>query len=239
MNANTDTDIKKIKSPINEIIVDEKIKNNVSEKKGANIIYLIFKEIIDIIAGIIGIIILIPIALIVKISNIKNKDYEPLFYSQPRIGKDGKNFKMYKFRSMVVNADDILSDYLDDNPNEKAEYIKYKKLKHDPRVTRTGEFLRKTSLDEWPQFINILKGDMSLVGNRPYLLREKEEMGEDFDSIEKYKPGLTGLWQTSGRSNLKFVDRINIEKEYVPTLVGDIKIICATVQKVLKRDGAI
>ena len=140
---------------------------------------------------------------------------------------------------MVVNADDILSDYLDDNPNEKAEYIKYKKLKHDPRVTRTGEFLRKTSLDEWPQFINILKGDMSLVGNRPYLLREKEEMGEDFDSIEKYKPGLTGLWQTSGRSNLKFVDRINIEKEYVPTLVGDIKIICATVQKVLKRDGAI
>ncbi len=239
MNVNTDTN--ELNNNINEKI--ENNNANIMKKLGhffnVTIYVHFFKRIFDILGGIVGFIILIPLTIIVFFANLINKDKGPLFYSQKRIGKKGRVFKIYKFRSMIVGASDILKQYLDEHPDEKKEFTKYRKLKHDPRITKTGAFLRKTSLDEWPQFINILKGDMSLVGNRPYLLREKEEMGEDFDSIEKYKPGLTGLWQTSGRSNLKFVDRINIEKEYVPTLVGDIKIICATVQKVLKRDGAV
>lgn len=239
MNVNTDTN--ELNNNINEKI--ENNNTNIMKKIGhffnVTIYVHFFKRIFDILGGIVGFIILIPLTIIVFFANLINKDKGPLFYSQKRIGKKGRVFKIYKFRSMIVGASDILKQYLDEHPDEKKEFTKYRKLKHDPRITKTGAFLRKTSLDEWPQFINILKGDMSLVGNRPYLLREKEEMGEDFDSIEKYKPGLTGLWQTSGRSNLKFVDRINIEKEYVPTLVGDIKIICATVQKVLKRDGAV
>lgn len=239
MNVNTDTN--ELNNNINEKI--ENNNANIMKKLGhffnVTIYVHFFKRIFDILGGIVGFIILIPLTIIVFFANLINKDKGPLFYSQKRIGKKGRVFKIYKFRSMIVGASDILKQYLDEHPDEKKEYTKYRKLKHDPRITKTGAFLRKTSLDEWPQFVNILKGDMSLVGNRPYLLREKEEMGEDFDSIEKYKPGLTGLWQTSGRSNLKFVDRINIEKEYVPTLVGDIKIICATVQKVLKRDGAV
>src|SRR5699024_2650763 len=98
------------------------------------------------------------------------------FYTQERIGKDGKHFKMYKYRSMVVGADEKLREYLAENEEAREEYAKYKKLKHDPRITKMGAFLRKTSLDEFPQFINILKGEMSLVGPRPYLPREKEEI---------------------------------------------------------------
>lgn len=153
------------------------------------------KRAIDIIGSIVGIIFLIPLTIVIGIANLILKDKGPIFYTQERIGKNGKHFKMYKYRSMVVGADEKLREYLAENEEAREEYAKYKKLKHDPRITKMGAFLRKTSLDEFPQFINILKGEMSLVGPRPYLPREKEEINGFFNYIMSCKPGLTGFWQ--------------------------------------------
>ena len=115
---------------------------------------------------------------------------------------------------MCMNADKMLEKYLAENEEARIEYKKYKKLKDDPRVTKMGKFLRKTSLDEFPQFINVLKGDISLVGPRAYLPREKSDMGEKYDTIIGVKPGLTGLWQVNGRNQTTFEDRLNIDIEY-------------------------
>ena len=200
--------------------------------------YLVVKRFIDILAGIIGCIIMIPISICLFFFNLFNNENGPIFYKQKRIGKNGQTFTMYKYRTMVVNADEILEDYLNSHEMEKEEYIIYRKLRNDPRITKLGAILRKTSLDEWPQFINVLKGDMSLVGARPYLLKEKKYLKDDSAKILAFRPGLTGLWQVSGRSNLKFSDRIKIERTYVPSFRGDMKIIIATIRKVFKRDGA-
>ena len=147
---------------------------------------------------------------------------------------------MYKFRTMVMNADAELEKYLSENEEMQEEYIKYKKLREDPRITKLGKFLRKTSLDEFPQLINVLKGEMSIVGNRPYLLKEKDDMGSYYTHIIKTKPGITGLWQVSGRSNITFKERIKLESIYsmTNTLRGDFKILLRTVKIVLKKDGA-
>ena len=202
---------------------------------------LFIKRIVDIIGGIIGTILLLPLTAIMFIGNKICKDNGPVFYSQERIGKDGKAFKMYKYRSMVVGADDVLNDLLQQDEIARKEYKKYKKLKNDPRVTKMGSFLRKTSLDEFPQFINVLKGDISLVGPRAYLPREKEDMGEKYDKIIRVKPGLTGLWQVNGRNQTTFEDRLNIDIEYSHkfNLWLDIKIILRTIMKVVKREGAV
>ena len=136
-----------------------------------DIITAILKRIIDICGALVGIAILIPLTAVVWIVNLVSGDRGPLFYSQERIGRFGKHFKMYKFRSMVVGADEELTRILENDPKLAKEYRKYKKLKDDPRITKIGNFLRKTSLDEFPQFINVLKGEMSLVGPRPYLPR--------------------------------------------------------------------
>ena len=199
MKRKNGTDIlKEINNMTQEQLIDYREKNRqfvekVEKRKIKNIISRIIKRIIDIIAGIIGIILLIPITIIVTIINMVNKDFGNVFYSQYRIGKNGKKFKMVKFRSMQKDADQILEKYLKENPKEAKEYKINKKLKNDPRITKTGKFLRKTSLDEWPQFLSILTGKMSLVGPRPYLLSEKEEMGEYYKYIIKSKLGLTGL----------------------------------------------
>ena len=205
------------------------------------IIYHIIKRICDIIAGIIGVIILIPLTIIVYILKITSNDNGPLFYDQLRVGKNGKVFKIYKFRSMVIGADEKLKKYLEENEEEAEYYKKYKKLKKDPRVTKAGKILRITSLDEWPQFFNILTGQMSLVGPRPYLPREKEDIGEiAYKEIIKVKPGLTGPWQIAGRSNLEFKDRVMLDLEYIPkaSLLTDIKITLKTIKKVIKKEGA-
>ena len=141
---------------------------------------------------------------------------------------------------MVVGADDVLKKYLDENQKEAKEYEKYKKMKNDPRITKTGKFLRKTSLDEWPQFINILNGTMSLVGPRPYLPRERKDMGDYYEYIIQAKPGLTGPWQVGGRSDISFEDRMKIDKEYAEKqdLKNDMKILFKTVEKVFKKEGA-
>lgn len=201
--------------------------------------YLKVKRLFDILFGILGIIILIPVSFVVLVINFFNKDYAPIIYTHTRIGKDGKEFKLYKFRSMVPNADEVLKELLK-KKRYKKEWDKNKKLKNDPRVTKIGRILRKSSLDELPQFINILKGDMSLVGPRPYLPREKEDMGEYYDDIIKTKPGLTGYWQVSGRSDVSFKKRLELEQYYSNnySLLLDIKIIFKTVKVVLGMNGA-
>lgn len=213
----------------------------IPEKTDSLLIGKIFKRLIDILGGIVGTFVLIPLTIGIAIANLICKDNGPIFYSQYRIGKNGKLFKMYKYRSMVVGADEKLKKYLEENEEARKEYKKYKKLKHDPRVTKVGEFIRKTSLDEFPQFINVLKGDMSLVGPRPYLEREKEDMNGYYKYITTFKPGLTGLWQISGRSDVDFVTRIDLDMQYYynHSLKGDIKILFKTAMKLVKREGSL
>lgn len=213
----------------------------IPEKTDSLLIGKIFKRLIDILGGIVGTIVLIPLTIGIAIANLICKDNGPIFYSQYRMGKNGKLFKMYKYRSMVVGADEKLKKYLEENEEARKEYKKYKKLKHDPRVTKVGEFIRKTSLDEFPQFINVLKGDMSLVGPRPYLEREKDDMNGYYKYITTFKPGLTGLWQISGRSDVDFATRIDLDMQYYynHSLKGDIKILFKTAMKLVKREGAL
>ncbi len=201
----------------------------------------ILKRLLDILGGICGLLVLIPLTIAIWIVNKASKDNGPIFYTHERIGKDGKIFRMYKYRSMVVGADEKLKKYLAENEEAREEYKKYKKLKNDPRITKIGKILRKTSLDEFPQFINVLKGDMSLVGPRPYLLREKEEINGFFKYITSCKPGITGLWQTRGRSNTTFTERLTMDMEYYynHTLKTDIKLLYKTVENVIKKEGAI
>ena len=201
----------------------------------------IVKRGIDIIGGLCGILLLVPLTIGIWIANKISKEEGSVFYTQDRIGKNGKIFKMYKYRSMVVGADEKLEKYLEENEEARKEFKEYKKLKDDPRITKIGKFIRKTSLDEFPQFINVLKGDMSLVGPRPYLPREKEDINGFFKYITSCKPGITGLWQTSGRSDTTFTERLTLDMDYYykHTLKRDIKILYKTVENVIKKEGAI
>ena len=201
----------------------------------------IAKRLLDILGGFCGLLVLIPLTIGIWIANKLSKEDGPVFFTQERIGQDGKIFKMYKYRSMVVGADDKLRQYLEENEEAREEYKKYKKLKNDPRITKIGKIIRKTSLDEFPQFINVLKGEMSLVGPRPYLPREKEEINGFFNYIMSCKPGITGLWQTSGRSDTTFTDRLTLDMSYYynHSLKRDIKILYKTVRNVVKKEGAL
>ena len=192
------------------------------------------KRTLDIIGGIVGILALIPLTIMIYIANLICKDKGPVF-------KNGKKFRMYKYRSMVVGADEKLEKYLEENEEARKEYKIYKKLKNDPRVTKIGNFIRKTSIDEFPQFINVLKGEMSLVGPRPYLEREKEDMTYFYKYIVSCKPGVTGLWQVSGRSEVTFDERMKMDMDYFRknSFGNDVKIIKQTVEKIVKREGAI
>ena len=221
---------------------NEEIKPLLGDIKKQNIAYRFVKRIIDVLAGIVGVVLLIPIMIVVEALRIIKKENDgPLFYTQLRIGKNGRQFKMYKFRSMCMNADEKLKEYLQENEEARKEYKKYKKLRCDPRITKVGKVLRATSLDEFPQFINVLKGDMSLVGPRPYLPREQKEMGEYYIGITKVKPGITGPWQIKGRSKITFEDRLKMDFEYTnkSSLLRDAKILVKTFTKVIDKDGAI
>lgn len=199
------------------------------------------KRVIDIAAGICGIIILGPIALYVKIKTVRSGDHESIIFSQERIGYHGKVVKLYKFRSMIPNAEEELERLMEENPMIKEEYLKNKKLKNDPRVTPVGKFLRKSSLDEFPQFINVLKGEMSFVGPRPYLFREKEDMSFYYDSIIECKPGITGMWQANGRSDVSFLDRCKLDDYYYRnwSLWLDLTIIYKTIKSVIYGKGSL
>ena len=215
-----------------------KIRENDATKKK---LYRFVKRTVDIIVAVVGIILLIPITIIVCILNLVTKNKGPIFFVQERIGKDGKVFKMYKFRTMVVNAEEILNRHIKEETEIGKEYIKNKKIHNDPRITKVGKFLRKTSLDEFPQFINVLKGDMSLVGPRPYLIREIKDMNDYYYYIIKEKPGLTGPWQVSGRSNIGFEDRLELDYKYAikKSLVNDFIILVKTIAAVFRKEGVI
>ena len=226
-----------VDSDIAKSTTNNKVSNSIVRDR----ISIILKRGIDLASGIVGCLLLVPITLFVVISNAINKDSGPIFFTQERIGKKGKIFKMYKFRTMVVGAEDILKKHIEEQTDIGKEYLEHKKIKNDPRITKVGKFLRATSLDEFPQFINVIKGQMSLVGPRPYLPREKEDMGEYYEYIVKMKPGVTGPWQVAGRNNLEFKDRLELDREYCDRRGNrrDIKIVFSTMMKVIKKEGAI
>lgn len=166
---------------------DMLIINERKEKSKANIIYKIIKRTFDIFFSIIGIIVILPISIIVKISYVLSGDYKTIFYKQKRIGKAGKPIYIYKFRTMVYNADEVLKELLK-KQEYKEQWDKYQKIENDPRITKAGKILRKTSLDEFPQFFNVLKGDMSLIGPRPLVEGELDYHNGNHEIYESVKP---------------------------------------------------
>lgn len=222
-----------------KLVLYDKLEN-VNTLKSKKLFYHFSKRLFDVVVSFLCLFLLIPIAIIIKILNIMNKDFDSIFYIQERIGKDGKLFKFYKFRSMVPNADEELKKILKKNKKLAKEYKINKKLENDPRITKVGQFIRKTSIDELPQLINILKGDMSLIGNRPYLPREKKDMNSYYKDIIKTKPGLTGFWQCSLRNRGTFEDRLKMEKYYSNnySFKFDISIFLKTFEVVFGCKGA-
>ena len=171
---------------------------------------------------------------------IKREDGGKIFFKQVRLGENGEEFVCYKFRSMQNNSDELLANYLVEHPQEIINYEIYHKYDNDPRITKIGSLLRKTSLDELPQIFNVLKGEMSLIGPRPYMPNERSKIGNNIDIILAVKPGITGLWQVSGRNDVDFASRIVLDVWYVRnwSIWNDIVILLKTIQVVLKRNGA-
>lgn len=203
-------------------------------KKSARLI----KRVFDIVVASLLSIVLLPLFLLLGLW--VRADGGPVLYGHIRVGRDGKPFKCFKFRSMVVNSQEVLDVLLQNNPDVRAEWERDFKLKSDPRVTKIGLFLRKSSLDELPQLFNVIKGDMSLVGPRPVIAEEVERYGENKEYYLMAKPGITGLWQVSGRNNVDYETRIYYDAWYVKnwSLWNDIAILCKTVSVVLKKTGA-
>lgn len=202
--------------------------------------YCFIKRIFDIVCGLIGLICLIPLTILVKIISVCSGDHKSIFYTQKRIGKNGREFKLYKFRSMVPNADEILEQTLKMDKVRAEEWKKYQKFEHDPRITKIGNILRKTSLDEVPQFINILKGDMSMIGPRPLVPGELDSHDGNHDIYESVRPGITGWWACNGRSATTYAERLELEYYYVKnkSLWLDIKCVFKTISAVLTKKGA-
>lgn len=202
--------------------------------------YRFIKRIFDIVCGLIGVICLIPLTILVKIISVCSGDHKSIFYTQKRIGKNGREFKLYKFRSMVPNADEILEQTLKMDKVRAEEWKKYQKFEHDPRITKIGNILRKTSLDEVPQFINILKGDMSMIGPRPLVPGELDLHDGNHEIYESVRPGITGWWACNGRSATTYAERLELEYYYVKnkSLWLDIKCVFKTISAVLTKKGA-
>ncbi|CAI2648270.1 putative sugar transferase EpsL [Apilactobacillus kunkeei] len=200
--------------------------------------YLFLKRLFDLIIGTIGMIFVFIVSLIlIPCYKFDKRNRGPLFYKQARIGINGEVFYIYKFRSMVVNAEEKLK--LNETLYKKYKDNNYKlEPDDDPRITKLGEFLRKTSIDELPQFINVIKGEMSIVGPRPVV---KEELCEyDESKLLSVKPGIMGLWQAKGRSNIGYPERADIEMEYIDnaSMLFDFKVMIKNIIVVLKKDGA-
>lgn len=211
----------------------------ITKQNEKSIVYLSIKRTIDILFTIIGLIIAIPIFIIISIISFFENPKGPIFFKQKRIGEYGEIFYIYKFRSMVLNAEEKLKN----NKELYEKYIKnnYKLEPHeDPRITTLGKFLRRTSLDELPQLINVLKGEMSLIGPRPVVEEELKEYGDRTDDFVSVKPGLTGYWQVSGRSDVGYPERVDIELFYVynQSLILDLKIFIKTILIVITKKGA-
>jgi Undecaprenyl-phosphate galactose phosphotransferase WbaP len=197
------------------------------------------KRFMDLTVVIIGGIIILPLILLISLL-VKLSSPGPVLYGHTRLGKDGRHFTAYKFRSMVMNADEKLRAILTENPEVREEWEANHKLKNDPRVTKIGRILRRTSFDEFPQLVNILKGEMSLVGPRPIVDDEIDKYGEDYNRIFSVKPGLTGLWQVSGRSDTDYSERVFLDTYYLQSwsVWLDIWVLFKTFSVVIKGKGA-
>ena len=211
------------------------LQNADYEKRAAGVLKRATDVIIASLALIFLLPVLVPIALFVRLS-----DGGPAIFKQKRIGRNGREFLCLKFRSMHVDSKAQLERLLQADPQARAEWRATQKLENDPRITSFGEFLRKSSLDELPQLINIIRGDMSIVGPRPIVRNEIEKYGEYFNHYSQVRPGLTGLWQVSGRSETTYDERVALDVEYVNerSYFKDLKIIALTVPAVLMSDGA-
>ena len=201
--------------------------------------YKAVKRGFDIVWGVVGCTALAFITPVVKVATMVTGDFKPIFYTQKRVGKDGKPIKIYKFRSMCPNADIILDQMLRESPELAKEWKENQKLKNDPRITKIGNILRKTSIDEVPQFFNVLKGDMSLIGPRPLVEGELQAHGGDPRRYQAMKPGITGWWGCNGRNATTYEERLDLEYYYVEnaSLGLDMKCIGKTVEAVIKKTG--
>ena len=216
---------------IKEIKLISKISNK------SFLVYNFFKRSFDIISASIGILFLLPLFIVLAIL-VKLDSKGPIFFSHKRIGKNGKIIGIYKFRSMVSNSEEIFKNFTEE---QKKEFEKNFKLDDDPRITKIGGFLRKTSLDELPQLLNIIKGDMSVVGPRPIVRAEVEKYGVCADKLFSVKPGLTGFWQANGRSDTTYEERVQMDMYYIDnrSFLLDIRIILKTVISVIRKEGAV
>lgn len=215
---------------------NEADKINTVEIKSPGIFYLIVKRCLDILGSIVGLIVLSPLMIIVGLI-IKFDSKGPVVFSHKRLGQGGKVIKVYKFRTMVQNAEDLLKNL---SPEQKKEFEANFKLDNDPRITKIGKFLRESSIDELPQFINVIKGEMTLVGPRPIVTNELQKYGIYAEKLLSAKPGLTGNWQANGRSETTYEERIQLDMDYIDnrSLIMDTIILLKTVVVVLKKVGA-
>lgn len=199
-------------------------------------VYDFVKRVLDLLCSLVAVILLSPVFIIISIA-VKTTSKGPVIFVHKRVGKNGKPIGVYKFRSMVHNAEELMQNF---TPEQKAEFQMNFKLHNDPRITKVGNFLRKTSLDELPQILNILKGDLSLVGPRPIVEKETEFYGNYKDMLFSVKPGLTGFWAANGRSDISYTRRRAMEIYYVKnrSLFLDVKILFMTVISVFKGRGA-
>jgi len=200
---------------------------------------IVLKVLIDYIGAIIGLVLLSPLFLFIAIV-MRVTDPGPIVYRRRVVGVGGKEFDAFKFRTMVVNSKEVLDDLLARDQKAREEYDKYYKLKEDPRITKVGAFLRKTSIDELPQLINVLRGEMSIVGPRMITMAEVEKYGKWGLNLHTVKPGITGLWQITGRSELTYEERVRLDMNYIRnySIWIDLQIVVQTIPAVLMSRGA-
>lgn len=217
-----------------ERVVVLSLHNNLAVKRN-----LALKYAFDVTASIFGTLLISPILIVIALWIYKDSP-GPIFFKHKRLGRGGKYFECYKFRSMCVNAQEKLKELLENDPKARAEWDKDFKLKDDPRITKSGAFLRKTSLDELPQILNVIRGEMSLVGPRPIVTDEIERYGKYIHDYYAVRPGITGLWQTSGRNDVDYKERVEMDSWYVRnwSVWTDIVILFRTLRVVVKGRGA-
>jgi Undecaprenyl-phosphate galactose phosphotransferase WbaP len=210
-----------------------------SPERGLSLVGARLKRGMDVAGALLFFVAFLPLYLTVALS-VKLTSKGPVFFVQKRIGQNGRSFQFYKFRSMVENSEEALSSFLDSDDGARSEWMTYQKLQRDPRITPVGRFIRRTSLDELPQFWNVLKGDMSLVGPRPCMLDQRDLYGPHWSAYCAVKPGITGLWQVSGRNSLTYQQRVQLDAEYVKnwSLLFDVRILAKTVLVVLTGHGS-
>lgn len=214
------------------IVQEEKKQEQLTQKTG----YLVAKRIFDLVSATMLFLLIWPVFILLAAA-IKIDSPGPVYFKHRRIGMHGEPLDLYKFRSMVTNAEDLIQEF---TPEQKKEWEENFKLEHDPRITKMGKFLRKTSLDELPQLLNIIQGNLSVVGPRPVIQDELEKYGDNQEKFLSAKPGLTGYWQAYARSDVDYDKRMEMELYYIDhaSFWWDLKIIFATVGAVLKGKGA-